>query len=206
MDRHADNNFQWINSRVDGAMQNLGITNRSHLVGEFSRQIWWLYRFFEKLCPTGMSNSLELIYDNKHRYAQECRSLAAVVNPVDNIPRFWPCWKVLTSMTNTLLSDMQPKRRFPKVEQFTFAFSTGNYLIQACDMLANLFWNTLKSQQGITDSTSQLKWEMLKAVVPGLALDPSILQSTQVQTGADGKPQVVCVNPKLSGALQLEGV
>ncbi|MEI8197076.1 MAG: hypothetical protein WCI73_14345, partial [Phycisphaerae bacterium] len=142
--RREDKNYKYIKSQVDGALANLKVVNCEYLASEFCKQIWWIWRFFGMVCPTRISESFEFIYDEKYSYAALCRS-KVWVTPVGGIPVLWECRNLFTSIANNILPLLgDDKRRwFPQIKQHSFASSVGNRMLQCCDLMSNLFYNTL---------------------------------------------------------------
>ena len=203
IDRHNDiNNVTFINAVTDQLAKH-AITDEPQLGKEFSRQVWWLYRFFEKICQSQIANEFEFVFDNKHQYAQKCLDYKAVILP-NRIPILRRRWEVLSSIANIILKEMhKPPKWFPKISKFTFNYSENNYFLQSCDLFANLFYNALKYESGIRNKTVELKRDMLQCVIPSINFDRRLVSALEIGVLNNSYKEVFFKDKKLSGCFRL---
>ena len=116
----------------------------------------------------------------------------------------WEGWKFWTSFASTLLEKMDPKKWFPKIARFAYGFSQDSYLLQACDLMANLVYNALKYELGVRSGVVKLKRQMLDRVMPDFGVDADLKQALEISSSKDGTQLVCAKMPSFSGCFQLE--
>lgn len=149
------------------------------------------------MCPDKIKNDCEFLFDNKHRYAQMCNQKVSV--QYKGTAHLWGTSKLYRSFANTILSKCKPQKLFPPMTGFTFGYSQKDRLLQAADILSHLFYASLKAEKGLTTGDAQLKYQMLKHVMPGLVFDSDLLKSLQV---VNGELEITSIN--FGGCFQLE--
>jgi hypothetical protein len=200
--RYVGGNSEWVFQQVTGGLKNLGIENEDHLVTEFSRQIVWLHRHWQKLTPVRFTNPLVLMFDNKHRYAQKLDEERVVVNDQLIAPMFWELGKTMTSFANTLFTQMEPHIPIARITRFDIGYSPSEFGLQAADLFSNLLHCALKCEMGIKDATNDLKYEMLLHVMPDFKLSPQLQASLAIDKDKEGRDALRCIDPQLLSTFQ----
>lgn len=195
--RYQGSDFDWVRDQVTGALKKIGVTGEDYLAGEFSRQVLWIWRHFGQVLEQPVGNPFAFIFDNKYSYAQKCRSLKPVEVP-GGVFIFHEFGKVLTSFANTMLPRMEPKRSFPWIERFGYGFSQDNFLLQGCDLISNLFYNSIRYAKGLVNGTTTLKDTLLRSMMAGLAYPAELLDAFTLSG-----EQLLCRAPGLRWRVQL---
>jgi hypothetical protein len=195
--RYQGPEFNWVRDQVTGALKNIGVTGEDFLAAEFSRQVLWIWRHFGQVLDKPVGNPFAFVFDNKYSYAQKCRSLKPV-KLSSSIFLFHEFGKVLTTFANTMLPRMEPKRLFPRIERFGYGFSQDNFLIQGCDLVSNLFYNSLRYAKGLVNGTTTLKDTLLRSMMPELAYPAELLDAFALSG-----EQLLCRSSELRWRVQL---
>lgn len=203
--RLEDKNFDWILNQLKSASSALNVTakNLDHFLTESARQIWWIYRFSDKFCTSPIANEFIFVFDNKQQYGQMCRSDFDLIHPQLG-PVKWNGGKLISSYAKTLLNALGKRegKAIPKVDSFDFGFSTTTRPLQACDLLSNLFFNTLKGELGFASPIVSLKHSLFAGLGSG-PLPNALYVDLDVAT-ANGQDLLIATGNRFGGCIQLE--
>lgn len=196
---YNEGNFQWAVNQISGAFNNLAVLADVHLVEEFARQVLWLSNHLQYIVPTQYNNDLVIIFDNRHRFAQLCRHYQAI--QVRNLPVYVlrETYKNLTSFANTLLANIKPEVRWPRIKELRTSWSQKECGLQASDVLVNAVHGALRYEMGIQGPVETLRHDFVQEFIPGPILSSSVCADL-VRSGTG----IECINPKLVSRICLD--
>ena len=197
--RYEMDAVRYINAAISKTLSNFGVPERKGLYTEVSQQIWWIFRFFDKICQSQVRNKFAFIFDNKHAFSKEIHSIEKMMDQ-HGLSVEKPLWAIITDCTNAILKTLgkDAGKWFPRLELLSFLPSEDSFFIQGSDVFSNLVLNSLKFNLGGRTRTTELKFEMLQSVLPTLTLDKDLLSSLELRNES-----VACTRADLSGAFQL---
>lgn len=201
--QYEGDTFKAIRDNVMGGLKNLGIENQENLLAAFSQQVLWLHHHWKKISNTRYANPLVLLFDNKHRYAQQFDERVLHVNRQLIAPVFWELGKTMTSVANTLFERLEPVIPISRINRFDFQRSEKEFGIQAADLLSHLLYSAVKYEMGIRDGNNNVKYWLLRQVMPGFACASELRAALRIVKDAEGKDGLECVDAKLLSTFQL---
>jgi hypothetical protein len=203
--RLEDKNFAWIYDHLKGAAANLRVTahNLDYFLKESARQLWWIFRFIDKICTSPIPNEFIFVFDNKQRYGQMCRSTFDLVHPTLG-PVKWSGGKLISSFARTLLSTLGKNegKWMPIIRGFDFGFSSTQRQLQVSDLISNLFFSSLKGELGFVSEAVTLKHGLFMSFMSGRLANE--LYSDLNVTAVSGNDQLVATGTKFGGCIQYE--
>lgn len=152
-------------------------TFSQHFINESAKQYYWLMNHVNKIIQIKTANKFELIFDEKHNYAQQCLQSGVLLSGKHRVV----CQNhdILKYLFNAQMKVLLRGKLYPIADKFTFFFSQKDFGLQAADVLSNFTFNFLKVENGEKDLNSVAKHDMLLNIIPELKNYPQLKAATK---------------------------
>jgi hypothetical protein len=164
---------------VNEAFATMGSQMDPHFVAEFGRQVVWVWRQYRHICVSPLTNPFRFVFDTKYSYAETSVSIVGGAAP-NGLPLLWRSKDLFTVLANATLASLQPIQPHPLISEFGFGYSERCLPLQACDLIGNLLFASLKYRLGLNTRTNRLKHDLLTSKFPQITQEDGVLAALEL--------------------------
>jgi len=202
-------NCHFSNEAVNTAFRSImSIPNMSwseherSLIRAFCQQIWWIFRFITKTCERPITNSFDLVFDEKHNFEEMIDENKLVLLPFGVHLHERTRGKCLVSFANSIIGKYseilpRPDTWIPRISLFTYRNSASSRILQGCDLFSHIYFNAIKHAKGDRSERVVIKNNLFNNFF-GTPISDDLLSSFEVAQRTPTQKELRCTNLDLT--------